>query len=910
MATGGTLIEQRLRQGLFHEAAILARATLHSRQTDPWALALAAEALERTGHSADAMAAVDEVCGRAASGGRALARALVVRGVLELEAGRPRESVATLERARDVATRHGDLPEVAWSQLRLVLSRFELDEELDLEQALVDARTAIERSGEITSAIAMNTFASELLAKRGLLAEARGHLLAAQAMLRRADNPWLDGLVAIGRFCVSYLEMDFAAAEASAKQGLRLSRISGHLRSEFAATIDLAHVWIRTGRLDEAARMLRRASNLCDLSPRCRDCVRDGVAQLELARGNLGHGHELVDKVLSSESPRHTYSRVWGALTKAEMLLRQGLYDDCRSQCEATLAAMPAPTDKGLALRLRLVLAEALARSGSLDEAGRAALRARDDARGSSVGLLAELNRRIATVLSLGGLDLQAASLQDRAHRLTSTAPRPSPAAGDPDAGRIRDLRTSDPGHVRACARVLDRTASLFEAQRPELVAAELGRLIDDLNCCRRWAIVLDDGVRSGLLDATTGLTISALREMRRSPDVLAIELPAGRGATLAVVVEPHASLEAIETLATVLRISRHCLMAPLAVPDARVSGDGARPADESAMAAVLRVARRLAATDVPVLLVGETGVGKEWLATRIHRWSRRSASRFVPFNCAAVSREMIEAQLFGHRRGAFTGAVDGSIGVIRGAGGGTLLLDEVGEVPLDCQAKLLRFLESGEVHGVGEIGPQATDVRVIAATNRRAEELSSTNLMRADLFYRLTVVRIEIPPLRERREEIAAIASEALDRFSREFGKAPLALSASCRGTLVAYDWPGNVRQLINELRRASALAEPGATIEPGDLSPEIAGAASAQPAGGTSVTIKLDQALPQATDELERASIRRALELCDGRRDQAAALLGVSRKGLYLKCQRLGLETGAAKRPPARVPAAVRDR
>ena len=145
--------------------------------------------------------------------------------------------------------------------------------------------------------------------------------------------------------------MDYAAAENAAKQALRLSRISGHLRSEFAAIIDLAHVWIQFGRLDDAGRMLRRASNMCDLSPRCRDCVRDGLAQLELHRGNLGSSRHLVDEVLASTSPRHAYPRVWGALTKAEMLLRQGLYQECQAQCEAALAALPVPTDKGLALR-------------------------------------------------------------------------------------------------------------------------------------------------------------------------------------------------------------------------------------------------------------------------------------------------------------------------------------------------------------------------------------------------------------------------------------------------------------------------------------------------------------------------------------------------------------------------------
>jgi len=182
--------------------------------------------------------------------------------------------------------------------------------------------------------------------------------------------------------------------------------------------------------------------------------------------------------------------------------------------------------------------------------------------------------------------------------------------------------------------------------------------------------------------------------------------------------------------------------------------------------------------------------------------------------------------------------------------------------------------------------------VRVLAATNRRLEDLTATGLMRPDLFYRLSVVRIEIPPLRHRRDEIIPLGIEALHKFANEFQKGPLRLSDASREVLSAYDWPGNVRQLVNELRRAAALASPGDTIEPRDLSPEIGVTPLPRPTPPSQITIELDQSLTEATDELERASILRALELCHGRREQAAALLGLSRKGLYLKCQRLNLE------------------
>jgi DNA-binding NtrC family response regulator/tetratricopeptide (TPR) repeat protein len=894
-------VEQRLRQGLFYAAAEAVRPFNVRETRDPWRLALASEAFERTGRSAEAMSVIDELCRRETAPSRALARALIVRGVLELEACRVDASIAALERALHVAVGASAPSEACWSRLRLLPSRYEADPGLDLDAAVADARAAIERHVEPTATIAFHVFASEAYARRGWLPPARRHLTTAHELLRRTENPWLAGLAAICTFCVAYLEMDYAAAENAAKQALRLSRTSGHLRSELAAIINLAHVWMYLGRLDDAGRMLRRASNMCDLSPRLRDSVRDGLAQLETRRGNLGSSRNLVDEVLASNT-RDAYPRLWGALTKAEMLRHQGLYDECRRVCEQALAALPSPLDPGLTLRLRLILAEALARTGDLIDAGRVAARVRQDAVGLPPGLLAEMNHRIARVLSLAGLDRQAEALEDRAQRLVVPPGRRQAhgrrdAPGEPgDDGR----QTGD-----VSARVLDRAAAIFEqAAHPELAAAEMGRLLDDLDCCSRWVIVREAGASRFVVESSRPMSTSDLRDVLHDPHVFTFDLFERAGQKYAVLAEPRPSMAATESVSAVLRLARHV----------QALADTGRGADEGAlglgaegsggMTAVLQIARRVAATDVPVLLLGETGVGKEWVARRIHEWSRRDPSRFVGFNCAAVSRELIEAQLFGHRRGAFTGALDASPGVLRAAEGGTVLLDEIAEVPLDCQAKLLRFLETGEVHAVGDSVPRLTSVRVLAATNRRLDELLAGTVMRADLFYRLNVVRIEIPPLRERRGEILPLAAEVLQRFGAEFRTGPLRLSDACRQVLVSFDWPGNVRQLMNELRRAAALAAPGAIIEPADLSPEIGG--GCPPAAASvhaQVTIELDQSLADATESLERASILRALELCQGRREQAAALLGLSRKGLYLKCQRLNIDVAESAGPPGGV-------
>jgi DNA-binding NtrC family response regulator len=317
-------------------------------------------------------------------------------------------------------------------------------------------------------------------------------------------------------------------------------------------------------------------------------------------------------------------------------------------------------------------------------------------------------------------------------------------------------------------------------------------------------------------------------------------------------------------------------------------------------MQALLATARRIAPTTVPVLLTGETGTGKEVLARLIHAYSKRAKAVFQPFNCSAVPRDMLDSQLFGHRRGSFTGAADHFQGVIRAATGGTLFLDEIGETTLDIQPKLLRFLESSEVHPLGELHPSRVDVRVIAATNADLDGLVSQGRFREDLFYRLNIVRLHLPPLRERRVEIPSLAHHYLHKHAHEYGKGDLRLSEETMEFLVLYRWPGNVRQLANEMRRLAALAETGAVLMPEHLSPEIAASRRTIPASErtlepTEVVVRLDQPMAAAVQHLERALILHALRLTGSNMEQAAGVLGLSRKGLYLKRQRYGIEIPA---------------
>jgi DNA-binding NtrC family response regulator len=310
-------------------------------------------------------------------------------------------------------------------------------------------------------------------------------------------------------------------------------------------------------------------------------------------------------------------------------------------------------------------------------------------------------------------------------------------------------------------------------------------------------------------------------------------------------------------------------------------------------MRELMSFARRIASANVSVLITGESGTGKEILARAIHTFSPRAQKPFVPFNCSAVPHELLESQLFGHRRGAFTGADRDYPGIIRSAREGTLFLDEVGELGLDLQPKLLRFLESGEISPLGEPSPFLVDVRVIAASNNNLEQAVKEGRFRDDLFYRLNVIRLRIPPLRERRDEIPGLVNYFVRRACDEFKKTQIRLGEDALEYLLLYPWPGNVRQLNNELRRMVALADSNTVLTPRNLSEPIRREKPAleRRANGSEIAVPLLEKLGPTISRIEREMIKAALREHRGRVDATAHALGISRKGLYLKRQRLGL-------------------
>jgi len=289
----------------------------------------------------------------------------------------------------------------------------------------------------------------------------------------------------------------------------------------------------------------------------------------------------------------------------------------------------------------------------------------------------------------------------------------------------------------------------------------------------------------------------------------------------------------------------------------------------------------RVAPRDVTVLITGESGTGKEHIAEAIVRGSGRAEKPFVRFNCAALTPELAEAELFGHSRGAFTGAARARPGLFREADGGTLLLDEVGELQLALQAKLLRVLQEGEVRPVGEEIPSKVDVRVLASTHRDLEAMVAGGIFRQDLYYRLNVVRLRVPPLRERPGDIRFLAEQFFARFSRQFGVGSLRPTPEMIAALEARSWPGNVRELENTVERLLALSD-GETLDLELIAPAAGESRRSLAGGGT---------LRQQLQAVERNLIVEAMTRARGNQAEASRALGIGRATLHDKLRRFGL-------------------
>ena len=637
--------------------------------------------------------------------------------------------------------------------------------------------------------------------------------------------------------------------------------------------------------------------------------LNDTQMQLMLAREaaeealtKAGEIRELSHRFQEGRS----YYGLWHLHTRVRWLLRTHRPDEALTTAEDALPHIERMADRNLLVRMQLITAEALGACGRPLDGATLLATALQQNPDPALDIVAEASR-VAGCLAVD--DRGAAHDHfERAIRIfdalghRTARDQTRRLAGLPPGDRTGSA-VSGPREAVAPARAVETSAALtYLAKHPPLLGAEALTLLQKARACASAFLLEEDhtGARRivdhgherstparAVSPYGTNIPLGSLGVRHYALRVEACPGPAARSTLQAVERLVHASV----TLARMRQEERErAALWPEQSPEEQL---GLVHASE-VMTDLVKITRRVARSDVTVLITGETGSGKEVFARALHQASTRRDGPFMPFNCTTLPRDMLDSQLFGYRRGSFTGATQEYPGLIRGAEGGTFFLDEIGEMPLDLQPKLLRFLESGEILPIGETRPLHVNVRVVAATNADLDRLVAEGRFREDLFYRLHVVRLKVPPLRERREEVPLLVRTLVERFAREHQREPIRFSDEALEFLTLYHWPGNARQLANELHRLIALVEPGALVMPEHLSPEIGvrrPQRAARDLNEAELLVRTDQPLSAAVEHLERVLIAQALDQCGGNVERAAQMLGLSRKGLFLKRQRLGL-------------------
>jgi hydrogenase-4 transcriptional activator len=699
---------------------------------------------------------------------------------------------------------------------------------------------------------------------------------------------------------------EFPAAEVHLSKSLELLKGSGDKWLESNALRVLAVVYRGTGRVESALKTLRETMQL---STSIRDLHGVTLAMVGLAEFHLSQGnHEQAGEYLELAQGR----------LKEEMYLPvSGLIQRLTGQLEAAsgrLAEARQHIAQSVSIFTTTEIPYELARS--YYEMGLLLGKAQDKKSAES-----NLQQAAAIFEKLGaGPDLD---LTTRA--LTSDAK----SEELPQAWRV-----SAPNDVLLMQRLIEASASR------ELLVQELAAVIYEnfsvgaVVICR-----VDDGGQAEALVAK-GLSrneakslcgtidTSSEESITRLPDGYLVRLGDNVTPTIVLYIRGNGSLE-IDRLQPLLRQAE----LGLETCSLRVAARGGTTRSleqriqtimpgfivaSPSMFDMIDKIYKIRTSDVTVLITGESGTGKELVARYIHNQSARPRAIFLPFNCTAAPKEIIDSQLFGHRRGAFTGATTNYPGIIKAADGGTLFLDEIGDLALEIQPKLMRFLQEGEIQPLGETKPLRVDVRILAATNTELERAVQDGRFREDLFHRLNIIRIHVPPLRDRREEIPVLAAHFLDHFSSRAGKQPLTMTQEAIDALTEHNWPGNVRQLRNEIERVVAYAVDGARISTEDLSTEVihprkaprsdqtdggaeyirtarGGDRSAQGVNPLGLNGNGDGSsrlkLKEATAVLERQLIEESLSRNRNNLSRTAIDLGLSRRGLRLKLAQLGI-------------------
>lgn len=863
---------------------------------------LLADALQRTGDNREAESLASEHLKLLTNSPPLAARCHFVLGNVLRERGDARSAIGHFQIAEKMA--NDDVELSCWVQLRLMAAIGDLAGNQIAIARLGGVKRVLTRFGDPRPFAALHLWISEAESTQGNLRHARRHLRIAESLLAQVDDMWLRSYLASNSSCVSYHCAEISEARRWAELAIECSQISGHCKSQRAAHANMGRIEFSEGHLVNALRCFESALAYSEPGSADYIAILDSIAQVKLYSGDLSGCRSILDsldQIPLRDAHSTTHYRAWTLQTKIQLLLKENRIPEARGLC-AEIASIPqAAQQSRMGTELQLAAVESLVANGELALAARhleSVLSAKAEL---PPDLFAETERMIAKILQPSG---QGELARVHLTRSIETFNVIGHSVGKEIASRESAFFTTPSGEFPQTAvavRSLDRFRTLIDTRgRPELFGREAVSFIQELDCAENVTLNVRDESEGSDILGYEGKKLSRQRTFN---------IPLGRLGQKQVIVSFVAKSDPSSIVAalTLQRVIERILLIQTTESEF-VNYESLWSANEwltnqeivfsaQPMLDILRTIRKVAPTDLSILITGETGTGKEVIARTIHENSKQTSKPFIALNCAAVPKELLESQLFGYRRGAFSGAHDPFQGVIRAATGGTLLLDEIGEVPLDVQPKLLRFLESGEIHPLGESHPTRVDVRLLFATNANLADAVKQGRFREDLFFRINVIPITIPPLRERREEIPLLVNLFAQRFSRELSREPAKFATETMESLIFYPWPGNVRQLANEVRRLIAMADDGAVIKPQHLSVEITKSNSrfVHPLRTSKdpdpIIVERDQPLARAVAHLERSMIAHALQKTKGRVESAAQILGLSRKGLYLKRQRLGI-------------------
>ncbi len=874
-------------------------------------------------------------------------------GRLAVARGEPSRGIAFLTKALKQAERAHDSRAIGLAHYELGLCYRQVGEMAIVRDHITNAATALHAAGDRRNLAMVHSLSGVSLAQEGRLDEAIAALRQAERLAVIVEAGDVLATVCGNQANVALMQHRHDQALTLAERSVELQEHSGTPHGLGVALASLGQICVRVGNLKRGEEALNRALDVRSPLHFMREttgAVFDTLAQIHLIRGEHDQASRSLQK--AREAYGQTLASRWYQWSvralEARLAIRRG--DPETALALATeVAAADAP---GVyALQAELIAVEALLALGRADAAqerldqvaplvqpgamtgtwgeflrlrgrlhaaaGRATEAYHDFGQSVSVfDLLGEGYQAGLSYLELGRL-AGAAGARSRAHRFLHAAAEIFTSLGAvPDLAEVQTALNHGPttaavgylgvqmdGDDALVRRIVDASAMSALLAREGATA-----LLEACDAQASTLFVQRAGGQIAVL-AAAGCDTDAARALAQA----ALRGPTGQGA---IVMEPigrapdggrfavlssartlsPSALQRFRTLSAVLRQGFDLCMARER-PAEGAAGALERPLEPllpgfvCASAAMQRVAdqiQRLQGNDLTVLITGESGTGKDLVARAIHAGSPRCDHMFLPYNCTSATRELADSQLFGHRRGSFTGAVADQPGVLRTAVGGTLFLDEVGDLPIDVQPKLLRFLEQGEVLPVGDTRPLRVDVRVVAATNVDLESRVSEGRFREDLFYRLSVIHMHVPPLRERREEIPHLSTFFLREASERLGKPGVRLSAETLDLFDTFPWPGNVRQLRNEIQRAVAMASPAGLITPDLLS-------TAFGTGGLKIDASKRNRQPTlaaAVEKVEREMIQAALERASGNVSESARVLGLTRRGLYLKMERLGVQ------------------